>query len=112
VFSLFNPLEKFKYNGKINGPDCYSTEIVKNGPIGNGKQKYKCKRCGGQFVLEPKKQTISDEKKAVVDRLLLERVPLSRIASSAKVSARWLQYYVNICKYSSKKCGFKKTYHN
>jgi len=79
----------------INCPDCCSTKIVKNGSIGNGKQKYKCKRCGRQFVLNPKKQPISDEKKAVVDRLLLERIPLSGIARSAKISERWLQDYVN-----------------
>jgi insertion element IS1 protein InsB len=36
----------------INCPDCNGTEIVKNGSIGNGKQKYKCKRCGRQFFLE------------------------------------------------------------
>lgn len=79
----------------MNCPDCSSTEIVKNGSLGNGKQKYKCKRCTRQFVLKPKKQPISDEKKAVVDRLLLERISLSGIARSAKVSERWLQNYVN-----------------
>ena len=38
----------------INCPDCCSTEIVKNGSISNGK--YKGKRCGRQFVLDPQKQ--------------------------------------------------------
>ena len=79
----------------INCPDCCSTNIVKNGSIGNGKQKYKCKRCGRQFVLDPQKQPISNEKKAAIDRLLLERIPLSGIARSVKVSERWLQDYVN-----------------
>lgn len=31
----------------------------------------------------------------MVDRLLLERISLSEIARSAKVSERWLQDYVN-----------------
>ena len=79
----------------INCPNCCSTESVKNGSIGNGKQKYKCKRCGRQFVLYPQKQPISNEQKAAIDRLLLERIPLSGIARSVKVSERWLQYYVN-----------------
>jgi insertion element IS1 protein InsB len=39
----------------INCPDCCSTEIVKNGSIGNGKQKYKCKHCERQFVLNPQR---------------------------------------------------------
>ena len=79
----------------INCPDCCSTKIVKNGSISNGKQKYKCKRCGRQFVLDPQKQPISNEQKAAIDRLLLERISLFGIARSVKVSERWLQDYVN-----------------
>ena len=52
----------------INCPDCHSTEIIKNGSIGNGKPKYKCKHCGRQFVLNPQKHPISAETKALIDR--------------------------------------------
>jgi insertion element IS1 protein InsB len=45
------------------------------------------------LFLNPKNNLFST--KAVVDRLLLERIPLSGIARSAKVSERWLQDYVN-----------------
>jgi len=55
----------------------------------------KCKHCGRQFVLNPQKHPISDETKALIDRLLLERISLAGIARAAKVSERWLQDYVN-----------------
>ncbi len=77
----------------MNCPHCRSEKIVKNGSLTNGKQKYKCKVCGRQFVLNPKKQ--SDETKRLIDQLLLERVPLAGIARVAGVSERWLQKYVN-----------------
>lgn len=79
----------------INCPDCHLTEIVKNGSIGNGKPKYKCKCCGRQFVLNPQKQPISAETKALIDRLLLERISLAGIVRATNVSERWLQDYVN-----------------
>ena len=79
----------------INCPACQSTTIIKNGSNGNGKQKYKCKNCKRQFVLIPQKQAISDEKKALIARLLLERLSLAGIARATKVSVRWLQYHVN-----------------
>lgn len=39
--------------------------------------------------------SISEEKKALIDRLLLEKIPLAGIARAVQVSERWLQYYVN-----------------
>jgi hypothetical protein len=41
------------------------------------------------------KGPISDEKKALIDRLLLERISLAGIARSVGVSECWLQNYVN-----------------
>jgi len=79
----------------INCPDCNETKIVKNGSIGNGKAKYKCNHCGRQFVLNPQKHPISVETKALIDRLLLERISLAGIVRTTKVSERWLQNYVN-----------------
>jgi hypothetical protein len=38
---------------------------------------------------------ISDETKALIDKLLLERVSLAGIVRVTGVSARWLQAYVN-----------------
>lgn len=76
-------------------PKCSSKRYVKNGSIHNGKQKYMCKECGRQFVKDPQFREISDETKALIDRLLLERISLAGIARAVEVSERWLQTYVN-----------------
>jgi hypothetical protein len=38
---------------------------------------------------------MSDDTKALIDRLLLERLPLAGIARAVHVSETWLQGYVN-----------------
>ncbi len=76
-------------------PRCDSINIVKNGSIHNGKKKFKCKDCGRQFVENPAKKKISETIKELIDKLLLERVPLAGIARVTGVSERWLQTYVN-----------------
>lgn len=76
-------------------PRCSSEEVVKNGFIHNGKQNYRCKNCGRQFVLNPTKKVISQETKERIDRLLLEKVPLAGIARVEGVSESWLHNYVN-----------------
>ncbi len=55
-------------------PNCFSEKTVKNGHIHNGKQRYKCHDCGRQFVENPEKIVISQEKRELIDRLLLERI--------------------------------------
>lgn len=79
----------------MNCPNCLSSEIVKKGSLTNGKQRYKCRVCGRQFVENPQKSQISDETKRLIDKLLLERLPLAGIVRVTGVSKRWLQYYVN-----------------
>jgi insertion element IS1 protein InsB len=54
-----------------------------------------CKECNRQFALDPIKSPIPDSTKELIDRLLLERIPLAGIARSVKVSETWLQDYVN-----------------
>lgn len=77
-------------------PTCHQDHIVKNGiQAKNNKQKYLCKDCGRQFVLEPEKQKISDFLITLIDLLLLERISLAGICRAVGVSERWLQYYVN-----------------
>ena len=76
-------------------PVCQSERLVKNGFNPINKQLYCCKDCGRQFVLNPAKGPISDEKKVLIDRLLLERITLVGIARSVGVSESWLQNYVN-----------------
>jgi transposase-like protein len=76
-------------------PNCASQKIVKNGRIHNGKQRFKCNECNRQFVENPQKILINQEKRNLIDRLLLERISLAGISRSAKVSPKWLQTYVN-----------------
>ena len=79
----------------MNCPKCESEQIIKNGSIHNGKQKYICKECGRQFVENPQYRVISDETKSLIDKLLLEKLPLAGIARVTGVSERGLQIYVN-----------------
>ena len=79
----------------MNCPNCQSLNIVKNGLIHNGKQNYRCKDCGRQFVENPQQKLISQQTKDLVDKLLLEKIPLAGIARVCDVSEVWLQGYVN-----------------
>ena len=56
---------------------------------------HKCRDCGRQFVLNPTQKRISKETKGLIDKLLLEKLPLAGIARVADVSEPWLQEYVN-----------------
>lgn len=76
-------------------PQCNSHHVVKNGHIHNSKQRFKCRECGRQFVENPTKIMITEETKALIARLLLERISLAGIARVAQVSEKWLQDYVN-----------------
>ena len=57
------------------------------------KQKYKCRECGRQFVENPQNQ-ISEEKKEMVDKLLLEKISLRGIGRSLGISFSWIMNYV------------------
>ena len=81
-------------------PSCNSEQIVKNGKIHNGKQNYKCRDCGRQYVENPQNKLINQATKNLIDKLLLEKIPLAGIARVTEVSEPWLQSYVN-AKYES-----------
>ena len=76
-------------------PNCDSSRIVKNGRIHNGKQRFKCNECNRQFVENPEKIIMNQEKRELIDRLLLEKLSLAGISRAVKVSEKWLQMYVN-----------------
>lgn len=76
-------------------PGCQSTHIVKNGKIHNGKQNFKCRDCGRQFVENPQQKLINRHTKDLINKLLYEKMPLAGIARVTGVSAPWLQKYVN-----------------
>jgi IS1 family transposase len=70
---------------------------MKNGSTRRGKQNYKCRDCGRQFVENPQWKRREPNSTAMIDRLLLEKIPLAGIARVLKLSASWLQEYVNRC---------------
>lgn len=76
-------------------PRCNSSQVVKNGKIHNGNQNFKCKACKRQVVQNPTKKVIGQDTKDLVDKLLLEKIPLAGIARVTGVSERWLQTYAN-----------------
>jgi len=79
----------------IDCPSCDSCNVIKNGSIHNGKQKYECKACRRQFVENPSNIVIPAGTKLLIDKLLLERISLRGIARVTNVSWDWLQNYVN-----------------
>lgn len=78
-------------------PTCGSDDIMKNGTTRRGKQNYKCRDCGRQFVEDPQWKPIDPDRKAMIDCLLLEKIPLAGIARVMNLSEDWLQRYVNRC---------------
>ena len=76
-------------------PRCCSQHTFRNGRIHNKKLKYQCQDYQRQFVEKPTKKTIDQETFELIDRLLLEKIPLAGIARATQVSETWLQEYVN-----------------
>ena len=74
-------------------PECGAHDSTKNGSV--GKPKRECKACGRQYVVNPTKKTISQETWDLVDKLLLEKIPLAGISRVTGISEVWLQQYVN-----------------
>jgi insertion element IS1 protein InsB len=76
-------------------PKCGSEHTVKNGRIHNGKAKRMCKDCRRQFVPTATKKVITPRSWELIDKLLLEKIPLAGIARVAGISEDYLQEYVN-----------------
>lgn len=71
--------------------------ISKNGTTRCGKQNYKCRDYGRQFVEDPQWKPKDKDTSAPADVLLLEKIPLAGVARATGVSESWLQNYVNAC---------------
>jgi len=76
-------------------PTCGSHDISKNGTSHRGKQNYKCRDCGRQFVENPQWQPKPKETKELVNRLLHEKIPLAGIARATETSESWVQGQAN-----------------
>jgi transposase-like protein len=55
-------------------PQCQSPKFKKNGHIHNGKQNHHCHDCRRQFVQCFEQYLISDDKRGLIERLLVERI--------------------------------------
>jgi len=75
-------------------PQCGSKQYKRNGRIHTGKQNHKCKVCGRAFVLVPENHIVTEEQRAVIERLLLERISLRGICRVIGVGLRWLLYFL------------------
>ncbi len=67
-------------------PSCQSVVFVKNGFTPQGAQNHFRKECGRQFILDPQGQRIPEETKYLIDKLLLERLPLEGVCRVTGVS--------------------------
>jgi insertion element IS1 protein InsB len=76
-------------------PHCHATHVVRNGSSRSGEPNFLCRGCNRRFVAAPKKGKISEERKQLIRKLLLERLGLRAIARATGVSRSWLQGYVN-----------------
>jgi insertion element IS1 protein InsB len=72
---------------------CFSNSTKKNGRIGK-KQRHRCKKCGHQFLEDRKLPRISEEKKEIIRKLLLERISLRGICRCMDASLTWLLYFL------------------
>jgi IS1 family transposase len=71
-------------------PRCETTQYKKNRHIHNGKQNHQCKACGRQFGLLANPRLISDEQRALIERLFLERISLRGICHAVGIGLKWL----------------------
>lgn len=76
-------------------PRCHATHVVRNGKTRAGSANFLCRGCNRRFVADPKRAPITEEKKELVRRLLLERLSLRAIARATGISRTWLQAFVN-----------------
>jgi insertion element IS1 protein InsB len=72
-----------------------SEEVIRNGHTQHGKQNYKFRECGRQFVLNPAWKAITPEQHELISRMLLERISQAGIAWVLQVSEDRVQRYVN-----------------
>jgi insertion element IS1 protein InsB len=71
-------------------PRCQSPKHKKNGHIHNGKQNHQCHACGRQFVDCFEQALISEDTRALIERLLVERISLRGICRAVGVHLKWL----------------------
>ena len=78
-------------------PRCESKQFKKNGHLPSGKQSHQCNDCGRQFVLDFEQRLVSEEHRAMIQRLLAERLSLRSICRAVGVGMKWLIRFIVEC---------------
>jgi insertion element IS1 protein InsB len=78
-------------------PRCKSPKYKKNGHIHTGQQNHQCKNCGRQFVQGFAQYRISDDTRALIERLLVERISLRGICRAVGVGLKRLLGFLVQC---------------
>jgi insertion element IS1 protein InsB len=78
-------------------PQCQSPKYKKNGHIHNGKQNHHCHDCGRQFVDCFEQYLIPEDTRALIERLLVERISLRGICRAVGVTLKWLLGFLVRC---------------
>jgi insertion element IS1 protein InsB len=73
-------------------PQCGLSHSKRNGHTHYGKQNHQCLNCGRQFVEDS--QRITEQKRQMIKRLLLERLSLLGICRVMNISLRWLLSFI------------------
>jgi insertion element IS1 protein InsB len=66
----------------------------RNGHMHTGEQNHCCKACGRAFVLVSENYVSTEEQRALIARLLLERISLRGICRAVGVGFRWLLQFM------------------
>jgi insertion element IS1 protein InsB len=78
-------------------PRCQSPKHKKNGHIRNGKQNHQCHDCGRPFVQCFEQYLLSDDTRALIERVLVERISLRGICRAVGVGLKWLLGFLVQC---------------
>jgi insertion element IS1 protein InsB len=78
-------------------PRCQSPKYKKNGHIHNGKQNHHCHDCRRQFVDCSEQYLIAEDTRALIERLLVERISLRGICRAVGVHLKWLLGFLGQC---------------
>jgi ribosomal protein S14 len=72
------------------------TVVQTNGHIHTGKQNHRCKVCGRAFVSTPENSVITEQQRALIERLLLERISLRGICRAVGVGLQWPLQFMSV----------------
>src|SRR5262245_33151876 len=78
-------------------PQCQSSPYKNNGHIHHGKQNHHCHACGRQFVQCCEQYLISEDKRGLIERLLVERISMRGICRAVGVTLKWLLRFLVQC---------------